>query len=330
MSNAPTNTSSRNLQKRIASVPGWKIGAGVAGAALAGTALLNVSRARRAERENPPLGRFVTIDGVRLHFVERGQGPAIVLLHGNGTMIEDWIVSGVLDDLAKTNRVIAFDRPGFGHSERPRSRIWTPSEQAALIAQALASLGVARATVVAHSYGTLVALGLALDHREAVRSLVLLGGYYFPSIRADVVFASAPAIPVIGDVMRYTVSPLLGAALKPGINKKIFAPAVVPQRWEREFPFEMAFRPSQIRAEAAEAAIMIPAAAALAPRFAELDLPVAIVAGKGDKMVDPVQAERIHGSLAQSELVLIEGAGHMVHHSASEAVLTAIRANAAR
>ena len=330
MSKAPHTSRSRDLDGLYRSTKGWQIGAGLAGAALAATALLNASRARRAERENPPIGRFITVDGVRLHYVERGQGPTIVLLHGNGSMIEDFVVSGVLDDLAKNNRVIAFDRPGFGHSERPRSRIWTPSEQAALIAQALGSLGAARATIVAHSFGTLVGLALALDHREAVRSLVLLGGYYFPSIRADVVFASQPAIPVIGDVMRYTVSPLLGAALKPGIDKKLFGPAPVPQRWKGEFPFEMALRPSQIRAEAAEAAIMIPAAATLSPRYGELDLPVTIVAGKGDRMVDPVQAELIHGSLAQSELVLIEGAGHMVHHSASDRVLAAIRANAVR
>ena len=57
-------------------------------------------------------------------------------------MIEDFQSSGLIDRAAKKYRVIAFDRPGFGHSERPRSRIWTPAAQADLIAAALEEIGV--------------------------------------------------------------------------------------------------------------------------------------------------------------------------------------------
>lgn len=305
----------------------WGVGAAAAGAVLGGAAVLNRSRAKRAERENPPLGRFLTVDGVRLHYLERGEGTPLVLLHGNGTMIEDWIVSGVMDSLANTNRVIAFDRPGFGHSDRPRSRLWTPAAQAALIARALEELDVMGATVVGHSFGTLVAAELALGHREFVSRLALLGGYFFPSVRGDVVLASPPAIPVVGDVMRYTVSPLIGAAMTPMINEKVFRPAPVPTSWIEEFPIEMTLRPSQIRAEAAEAALMIPAAAAIVPRLPELDLPVTIIAGRGDALVDmEEQSERLHELLPHSRLVSVAGAGHMVHHTAPDQVIEAIRA----
>jgi pimeloyl-ACP methyl ester carboxylesterase len=304
----------------------WKWGtAAAAGTALAGTALLNRSRAKRAERDNPPLGEFVTVDGVRLHYVERGKGPDLVLLHGNGTMIEDWEVSGLLDALAKTHRVIAFDRPGFGHSERPRSTIWTPTAQAALFAQAFKRLGIVKPLVVGHSFGTMVAMALALNHPASVSALALLGGYYFPSARMDVLFASQPAIPIMGDVMRYTVSPILGAALIPAVNKKIFSPAPVSKKWEEEFPMDMALRPSQIRSEAAEAALMIPAAAAVAGRYGELDLPVTIIAGPGDKMVDMEdQSERLHEEIANSRFVQIKDAGHMIHHTATAKVASAI------
>lgn len=245
-------------------------------------------------------------------------------------MIEDWIVSGLLDKLAEDHRVIAFDRPGFGHSDRPRSRIWTPGAQAALIAAALDELKVERPLVVGHSFGTLVALALALDHEEKVSGLALLGGYFFPSVRADVLFASQPAVPVVGDVMRYTVSPLLGAALSPAVNAKIFDPAPVPSSWTEDFPMKMALRPSQIRAEAAEAALMIPAAAAMAPRFAELHLPVTIVAGDGDERVDPeAQSKRLSEMIPQSRYVEVEGAGHMVHHTAGKKVTEAIKRAAA-
>jgi pimeloyl-ACP methyl ester carboxylesterase len=96
--------------------------------------------------------------------------------------------------------VIAFDRPGFGHSDRPRSTIWTPEAQADLIAAALKEIGVPRAIVLGHSWGTLVALALAVKYPQEVQALVLASGYYYPNARADVVILSSPAIPLIGDV----------------------------------------------------------------------------------------------------------------------------------
>jgi pimeloyl-ACP methyl ester carboxylesterase len=305
----------------------WPAAGLAAGVALGSAAILNRGRAKRAERDNPPLGRFVTVDGVRLHYVERGEGPPLVLLHGNGTMIEDWIVSGLMEELAKSRRVIAFDRPGFGHSDRPRSRVWTPSAQAALLVQAIADLGIEKPLVAGHSFGALVALAIGAEHKEAVSGVALIGGYYFPSVRADVPFVAQPAIPVFGDVMRYTVSPLIGSAMMPRINRKIFSPARVTERWLSDFPFEMMLRPSQIRAEAAEAAIMIPAAAALAPGYADVALPVTIVAGDGDAIVDTeAQAERLQQTIPGSKLVIVKGAGHMVHHTAPEKVIEALRA----
>jgi pimeloyl-ACP methyl ester carboxylesterase len=307
----------------------WKWGAGAAGAAAVGAAAFNAVRSRRAEEANPPIGRFVEVDGVSLHYLERGSGPAIVLLHGNATMIEDWLACGVFDALAETNRVIAFDRPGFGHSERPRTTVWTPAAQAGLIAGALAAIGCRPATVVGHSFGTMVAAEMALAHPGVAASLVLLGGYYYPSARLDSVLNAPPAIPGIGDAIRYTVSPLLGAAMKPAMEAQIFAPAPVSKGWEENFPFEMTLRPSQIRAAAAEAALIVPAAASLAPRLAGLTLPVTLVAGDGDKVVSTeAQSKRLAEALGQSELLVVEGAGHMVHHSASEAVVEAIRAAA--
>ena len=167
---------------------------------------------------------------------------------------------------------------------------------------------------------------MALDHSDVVGGIVLIGGYYYPSARADVLFAAQPAIPVFGDLMRHTVSPLLGAALTPRINHEIFDPAPVTDGWLERFPVEMTLRPSQIRSEAAEAAMMVPAAAGLSKRYEELTLPLTIVAGGGDRIVDTNdQSRRLHSSLPQSRLVEIDGAGHMAHHTASQMVVGAIR-----
>lgn len=97
--------------------------AGAAGL-LAAFAFANWRLAKRAQRANPPQGQFIEIDGVRLHYVERGTGKPLVLLHGNGSMIQDFESAGLIDLAARHYRVIVFDRPGFGHSSRPRSVIW--------------------------------------------------------------------------------------------------------------------------------------------------------------------------------------------------------------
>lgn len=298
----------------------------IAGAAAGiAAAWYNHRRARQAERDTPPAGSFVEVDGVALHYVERGAGSPLVLLHGNGATVQDMEASGLLDRLAATHRVIAFDRPGFGYTGRPRSRIWTAQAQAELIGHALAKLGVGPAVVVGHSWGTLVALALALNMPAAVSRIVLLSGYYFPNVRLDVPLLSGPAIPVVGDVMSHTISPLLGRLMTPTLVKRIFQPAPVADSFAG-FPIELALRPSQVRASAADTALMIPAAASLSARYGELTMPVAIVAGDGDKIIDCEQAERLHAALPGSTLRLIPGAGHMVHHSATEAVVEAITA----
>jgi pimeloyl-ACP methyl ester carboxylesterase len=292
--------------------------------ALAISALYNRQRAKQAERDNLPAGRFIEVNGVRLHYVERGRGEPLVLLHGNGSMIQDFESSGLLAMAAKKYRVIAFDRPGFGHSERPRATIWTPDAQADLIHAALHKIGVSRVIVLGHSWGASVATALALKYPQDVGGLVLASGYYYPSVRADVVFASGPAVPVVGDVMRYTVSPIFGRVMWSIVLRKIFGPASTPRKFEG-FPKETARRPSQIRATAAESALMIPDAISMRGDYAGLKMPLVIIAGDGDRLVDiDKQSARLHEDLPRSTFHTLRGVGHMVHQTAPAAVMSAI------
>ena len=122
-----------------------------------------------SEQTSRPPGRFTVVDGVRVHYIARGKGRPVVLIHGNGTMAEDFVICGLVDRLAERYRVIAIDRPGFGHTDRPRSRVWTASAQAHLVHRVLERLKVERPVIVGHSWGTLVALVLAVGGwRECV------------------------------------------------------------------------------------------------------------------------------------------------------------------
>src|SRR4051794_32249292 len=298
-----------------------------AAAALAASALYNAYRARRTEREHPPAGRFVQVGGVRLHYLEKGAGPAVVLLHGNVVTAEDWVLSGVLDRVAGRHRVVAFDRPGYGHSGRPRGSAWTAAAQAELLREALRRLGVERAVVVGHSWGT----NLALAEPAAVRGLVLVSGYYEPTLRADALLVAPAAVPVLGGVLRHTVSPLLGAALLPLVVKGMFAPLPVPERFKAGFSAGMAVRPSQIRAEAQDGATMAYGVAAMRDHYQDLRMPVVIVAGSEDRVVDVGRhAVRLRERLPHATLRLVPGAGHMVHHAVPGEVAEAAEAVSGR
>jgi pimeloyl-ACP methyl ester carboxylesterase len=291
---------------------------------LALSALVNRQLAKRAERRNRPIGRFLDVDGIRLHYLERGQGDPLILLHGNGSMIEDFETSGLIDMAAKKYRVIVFDRPGYGHSERPRGTIWTPEAQGDLFHRAMLQIGVSHATVLGHSWGASVAIALALKYPKAVKGLILASGYYYPSIRGDVFVLSQPAIPVIGDIIRYTIAPLASRLLWPLAMRKIFGPAATPKKFDR-FPKEMAVRPSQLRASAAEAFLMIPDATALQDRYADLRMPVVIIAGDQDRLIDiERQSGRLHRQITQSAFRRVRGSGHMVHQTATSDVMAAI------
>ncbi len=321
-----------------APTPGWRawasdhkalLGIGAVGA-LAASAIFNNAAARRAEANNPPAGAFIEVDGVSVHYIERGTGSPVVLLHGNGVTLQDYTASGVFDLVAAGHRVIAFDRPGFGYTDRPRSTVWTPAAQAALLVKAMHKLGVAQAVIVGHSWGTMAALAMALDHPASVSGLVLLSGYYYGTARPDAIPGSLPAVPIVGDVMAHTVSPLSGALMGPIAIKASFAPAPVSPKMAA-VPLSLALRPGQIRATAADTALMIPGAVGLSRRYGELTLPVTIMAGEGDLIAHVDRhARKLAADVPQSVLTVVPGQGHLFHYAVPDQVSAAIDAVAAR
>ena len=304
---------------------GWVTAAGAA-AALGACALVVHRQSLRAERACPVKGRLVDVNGVRLHCIEHGDPDAahtVVMLHGSRSMAEELELSGLPEQAARHHRVIVIDRPGHGLSTPARPH-WRLEEQADLIAAALERLEVRRPVVLGHSYGALVALALGLRQPASVGSLVLMSGYYFPTVRFDSAWSSLPALPFIGPLLAHTVAPLIGRAMWWPIARRIFAPAPVSYGFRR-FPKWMALRPSQLQAGAAESAKLLPSVAALRRRYATLQVPAVLMAGAGDRYVSTRwHSCRLHELLDFSWLRVVEGAGHMVHHVAASQVLAAI------
>ena len=249
----------------------------------------NLYRARAAEREHPPTGRFVTVDGVRLHYIDRGEGPPVVLLHGNVVTAEDFQTSGLLDLLARRHRVIAFDRPGFGYSDRPHGSAWSARAQADLLRDALVVLGIDRPSCPRPFLGRSGGLGtgvkppggrkrarsvvrLLLSNLASRRSVVLTSGGTHHRRSAALFDLAAPwqttaAAPAQGNVRTATCASQLRSGSTPN----------------------MSVRPGQIRAESQDGVAMIPGAIAMRHRYQELTMPVVIMAGTEDRVINAKQ-----------------------------------------
>jgi pimeloyl-ACP methyl ester carboxylesterase len=296
-------------------------------AVLGASAYVTRRMTRKTEAENPPQGQFVIADGVRLHYTAHGNpaNPPLVLLHGNGTSAVEMELSGLVDLAAHHFHVYVFDRPGYGHSERPANKDFRPDAQARLLLQALRALGVQRPIVLGHSWGSMVAMAMALDAPETVRALVLVAGYYTPSLRLDSPLMGVPALPVIGPLMRHTISPLLSRLIWPLMVRRLFGPRRVTEAFKKDYPTWMSLRPGTLQASAAESGMMILEGFKQRRREHELAVPTVIVAGQQDLLVmTPWQARRLHRRLPQTRLHVVPGHGHMVHHTATPEVMNAI------
>ena len=300
------------------------LGLGAAAALLGASALLTRSQTKAITARHPPRGRFVDTPHARLHVLEAGAGTPVLLLHGNAVAANDWANAGLIDALAQTHRVIAPDRPGYGHSDRSRERRWTPQAQAQTMADLLRQMQAGPAIVVAHSIGTQVALRLALDHPDRVSRLVLVSGYYFPTLRLDALAVAPVAAPVLGDLIRSTVGPLAGRMGAAATLKAMFSPTAPPPGYERRI-FEQSLRPLMMRACAADGAAMTTEAAQLEKRLSELSMPIMVLAGAEDRIVDPLsQSKRLAHEAPDAVFRLLPGVGHMLHYQNKNAVVAAV------
>ena len=152
---------------------------------------------------------------------------------------------------------MAFDRPGFGHSETSRPQL---DRHRASIHSARSALGgltsIARLSSGIPG-GTLVALALSFGppprrFRTGARLWILLS--HAPQGCVGIL---APAIPILGDIISHTVAPFIGEATAPGLIERMFSPQGISPRFAAAFPVPLALRPSQIRAFAEESAHMI-------------------------------------------------------------------------
>jgi pimeloyl-ACP methyl ester carboxylesterase len=280
------------------------------------------------ERAHPPAGRFVEVDGGKLHIVELGRpdAPAVVLLHGaSGNLGDMWLALG--ERLAARYRVVLVDRPGHGWSDRPDGAAdASPARQAALIHQALTRIGVTRAIVLGHSWSGAAATAYALAFPDAVAGLVLLAPVTHPWPGGVAWVNRAVTTPIVGPLIARTLILPFGYFMMPFGVDAVFAPQSPPPDYIARTGLRLILRPSEFTANAQDIVGLHAFVTAQSPRYGEIKAPVAIVAGDGnDKTVyTDIHSRTIAKQAARVDLTVLPGIGHMVQFVATGRVVQAV------
>jgi pimeloyl-ACP methyl ester carboxylesterase len=294
-------------------------------AALLLGALAAALLAHKLASKYPAGGEFIEAGGVRLHYRRSGDPsrPAILVLHGASSNLEEPRLA--LEARFAGEHVIWLDRPGLGWSERPKSKVWSPADEAELIVQALDALEIPEAVIIGHSWGAAIAMRIAIDHPGRVTGLVLIAPALSAWIGKAAWFNSASAWPLIGPLLTRVIIPLAGPAQLTSGAAGAFHPEALPEDYVTRSHLPLILRPGNWIANAADMTMVNTHLELQETEYEHVQRPTSFLAGKADTVV---WTHRHAGAVSQrmpdAELTLIPGAGHNLHHHHPAAVLEAV------
>ncbi|MGO4326535.1 alpha/beta fold hydrolase [Cupriavidus sp. 2TAF22] len=268
--------------------------------------------ARKVEKALPPRGKFIEIDGARLHYIDQGQGPAIVMVHGLGGQTGNFSYA-LLERLTSRFRVILVDRPGSGYSTRPAGMSARLSKQSEVIARFIRALELEDPLLVGHSLGGAVALGVALDHPGTAAGLALIAPLTHPVQGVPASFRALAVSPAaLRRVVAWTLAIPRSILRGRAMVEFVFSPERPPADFGTAGGGLLGLRPGAFYAASTDMNSLEEDLPSMAGRYASLALPISILYGTADAVLD----WRIHGQamkdkLPALELELVPG-GHML------------------
>ena len=297
--------------------------------AVLGFAWLNIWR---AEKRYGRHGQTVSVGGTDLHYVDTGPRDAsgaarapIVLIHGASGNLRDFEAS-ILPELARDHRVLAFDRPGHGWSGRPDGAdVDDPARQAALIHEGLQKLGIERPVVLGHSWGGAVATAYALQFGADMSGLLVLAGATHPWKGPVSWYHRLLAKPIIGSIFLWLVVVPFGRLLAKAGVQSTFTPDSAPEGYEEALGLSLLFRPGHFRHNSIDTSNLRTHLARQSQRYDEISVPTIIVTGNRDQTVmAKLHSYALHEQVSGSELIKLQGVGHMPHHVRPDIVVEAL------
>lgn len=267
---------------------------------------------RKVEAAVPPRGQFIDISTGRLHYVDKGQGPAIVMIHGLGAQLGNFDYA-LVDALSATHRCIAIDRPGMGWSDRPDDAPANPRAQAGYVAEAIDALGLERPLIVGHSLGGAIAVCLAQDFPEKARGLALLA----PLTRGgDAPSAAFASLGIRSDLVRkalaWTLATPIGLRSTDMVFDLIFGPDPVPPDYSTKGGGLLGLRPVSFFNTSRDYMASLADIKWMRAGYADMPVPVAVLFGEDDRILSvETQGRKLVADHPAIRLEVTQG-GHML------------------
>ena len=301
------------------------------------TGCVSARRTANAEAAYPPVGQFIEVDGARVHYVQQGSGPHVVLLHGAGGNLRDYTFD-LMGRLTDRYTVTAFDRPGLGYTDRVPSVAKgalavegdAPQDQAALLRAAATELGITDPVVVGHSFGGIVAMAWATAGVEEsspvnASAVVSFAGVLMPWPGDLDTYYTLNGSRFGGAVIIPLISAFAPADRVEGAIAGIFAPDPVPEGYVDYIGAPLAIRQETFRANVRQVNTLRPHVVEMTKVYPALTLPIEIIHGTADKTVPiNVHPEELIKIVPSANLTPLPGVGHMPHHADPEAAVAAI------
>jgi pimeloyl-ACP methyl ester carboxylesterase len=296
----------------------------------AALALFTAWMALRAEQAVPPCGRFIEINGMRIHYLDQGRGPAVVMVHGLGGQLQNFSHS-LLERLTGEFRVILVDRPGSGYSTRPRGASAGLKAQGDTIAAFLRALNLDRPLLVGHSLGGAVALAVALDHPGCIGALGLAAPLTHPPRTVPAPFLRlALRSKALRWAAAWTLATPLSLLKGPEMLAYVFSPDTPPADFAVAGGGRLGLRPRTFYATSSDMVAVSEDLPRMAERYGTLRMPVAVLFGQDDRIL----SWREHGATMEEkvpnlDLTVIPG-GHMLPVTAPDRTAEWVRGVALR
>jgi pimeloyl-ACP methyl ester carboxylesterase len=279
----------------------------------------------------PPSGKFIDVDGNRIHYVEAGQGRPILFIHGLGAQFHQFR-HPLFARLQGDFHLVALDRPGSGYSDRAAGADAGVSEQARVIVRFMEKLGLEKPLVVGHSLGGIIALGIAIEHSAAVSGLALLSPY--TRYRDETAPEFLPLVirnPWRRWLAAHTTAIPKGLKTAPQVLDYIFGPQAMPADYPIAGGGFSGLRPSHFYASSTDQVSTRKDMLRLQQRYGEIGVPVGIIFGTADRVLDhEANGIAMRDKVPGLELELVDGIGHMIQFSATDQVEAFIRRMAAK
>jgi pimeloyl-ACP methyl ester carboxylesterase len=271
----------------------------------------------------PVKARLVTVEDLRVHYIEAGTGRTVVMIHGNAGNVEDFEF-GTIQLLSPNYRVVAIDRPGHGSSDRPSGKVATIEYQAQLLHETLSTLGISKPILVGHSWGAALALAYALKYPDDVSGMVLLAPAAFPDKGESRFLRFATKTPLIGDLNLVLGKRFLGRHILKQALAQAFYPQAVPNSYLKTACALWLGR-KQVRAYVEDESALNNSLQRMSRRYSEISVPVVIVTGDKDKIVSAnLNAYRLQRVVPSAQLIELKDTGHEIPQTHPESIYSAL------